>query len=682
MALMNAKWMSATLGLGCLLAGGSGVAHAGVISWFGLLKGRDYEQVAPPPAVPELSNYSALAFAVASEPDNVIFGTVQTSGDIPIFLAPKSEDPTELEGEQTFDSAAELNAAFPPGPYPFTFFQLNGGMPTGTLSLGATAFLPPPVLKNFAAAQDINPAQPFTLEWDPIPGMTASDFVIVGIDGDDGFVVESPFPWRPGALPGNTTSFTIPAGSFPEGGQYWANITLVKVDQINLTAIPEATGVTGTYVGTEIGLKVRGSGGSDTTPPVLVLTSPANGATGVATDRIVTFTFTEAMRPQQAIQWTGVANPASFVYSWTQGGTQLNCILPGGFQPGLVTWQLNPASFQDLAGNSLFPFQLNGQFTVGGAGCSNDIEDQADMFLVARFADFIQTSDAPPVLASGGEDPAAGFFSSLRPVTFIATAASFTAPGRNPTPLTPLFGTYLFQEPFANEAATTAAYPDGSYTVSVTHAGGTAVQSVTLGGAPTLPRCANWTAAQSIDPTQDFILRWDAFAGATANDLISLELWDGDTQILELPDECSNPPRLLAATATSTTFPANLLAPDRTYSVSLSFIRASDRKENTNPAFTVLAGYARTTEFTIRTVGSSPNIVPVVTGYRVANDGRFEVDVTASPGRTLTLQATADFIQGPWTDVGTALVPAGGTVTVRDSRSATQTFQGFRVRAQ
>ncbi len=679
---MNAKQWSVALGIACLLSNGAGIARAGLVSWFGLIKGRDYEQVAPPPTAPNLTEHGMIGFGVVTEPGKVASATMQRVGGDTSFLGSDPDEPTEFEEERQFDSEAELNAAFPAGPFQFIFHQLDGGSPTGTLLLGATTFPSPPVVRNFTAAQDIDPTQPFTLEWDPVPGMTASDYVVVSIDGNEGTVTGSPLPWRPGALPGTTTSFTIPAGAFPEEGSYSVNITLVKVDTVDLTAIPEAIGVTGAYANTEFSLLVRGSGGPDTTPPVLIQSSPVNGATGVVTEQPVIFTFSEPMQPQQAIQWTGVANPTAFVYGWSQGATRLTCTYPGGFQPGVVGWQLSPASFRDLAGNPLLPFQLGGQFTVGGTGCDNDIENQADLFLLARFADFIQTSDAPPTLSSGGDDPAAGFFASLRATTFTATGASFTTPGAGSTSLSPFPGAYLFQSPFANEAATTTAYPDGSYTVTVSHPGGTAVQTVTLGGAPTLPRCANWTAAQAIDPTADFILRWDAFAGTTSDDMISLEIWDGDTLLLELPDHCSTPPKLLATTATSLVIPANLLTPGRTYRVDLSFIRGSDRKENQNPAFSVLAGYARSTGFTIKTVDGGPNAIPVVTGFRVAADGRFEVDVTASPGRFVSLEAADNFILGPWNDVGMAQVPAGGTVTVRDSRPATQLFQGFRVRSQ
>ena len=54
--------------------------------------------------------------------------------------------------------------------------------------------------------------------------------------------------------------------------------------------------------------------------------------------------------------------------------------------------------------------------------------------------------------------------------------------------------------------------------------------------------------------------------------------------------------------------------------------------------------------------------------------------MTASSGRTLTLEATSD--HGVWAPVGKATVPASGKATLRDPRAATAMFQAYRVRSE
>ncbi len=70
----------------------------------------------------------------------------------------------------------------------------------------------------------------------------------------------------------------------------------------------------------------------------------------------------------------------------------------------------------------------------------------------------------------------------------------------------------------------------------------------------------------------------------------------------------------------------------------------------------------------------------VLLALRVVADLHLEADVTASPGRTLTLEATSDYVV--WAPVGNVTVPASGKATLRDSRAATAMFQAYRVRSE
>ena len=104
---------------------------------------------------------------------------------------------------------------------PSTF---NRSAPTKqvTLTFPSTLVQPPaPHLSNFAAAQAINPAQPFTLSWDPYSGGTASDFIYVNV----GSLFQTPGPGTNGALPGTATSATIPANTLQTNQSYVGDIT-------------------------------------------------------------------------------------------------------------------------------------------------------------------------------------------------------------------------------------------------------------------------------------------------------------------------------------------------------------------------------------------------------------------------------------------------------------------------
>ena len=70
----------------------------------------------------------------------------------------------------------------------------------------------------------------------------------------------------------------------------------------------------------------------------------------------------------------------------------------------------------------------------------------------------------------------------------------------------------------------------------------------------------------------------------------------------------------------------------------------------------------------------------ILPALRVAADLRFEADVTASPARTLTLEATSDY--AVWVPVGKVTVPASGKATLRDPRAVTALFQEYRVRSE
>lgn len=237
----------------------------------------------------------------------------------------------------------------------------------------------------------------------------------------------------------------------------------------------------------------------------------------------------------------------------------LTCTLPGGFTAGsMVTWQLVPNGFSDLAGNTLNPGNNAGFFTVatgGGTGtCEGGLTERKDTFLIGRSISYDQATAGAPVIAPATdvEDPAASFIASVSPVNVSLTKAEVVIPGGARKTLASAFTVYFFHQVFTNETELNAAYPNGGYTADLTLSGGSkAAVTVNLGAGPNVPHCSNFTPAQAIDPAANFVLSWDALTGATANDYIEITIKDPlGNIILHLPDPCATPPKPLAPTAT------------------------------------------------------------------------------------------------------------------------------------
>jgi len=107
---------------------------------------------------------------------------------------------------------------------------------------------------------------------------------------------------------------------------------------------------------------------SDVTPPALAASTPANGATNVALNSTVSFTFNEPMQAGYSITWSNNVTANQFSYVWSGGGQTLTCTyntaLPAS---ATISWTLNPTggaqNFHDTAGNAL-PGDLTGSFTT------------------------------------------------------------------------------------------------------------------------------------------------------------------------------------------------------------------------------------------------------------------------------------------------------------------------------
>lgn len=583
-----------------------------------------------------------------------------------------SENDPEYSLEATFASQSTMDNAYPNGSYQLNVSELDGDFSMLTLSLTGNQYPSTPRIANFTAAQNVDPAADFTLTWDAFVGGTANDFIQLRIEDDMGITFfESGPPDDPFALNGTNINVVIPADTLEGGKTYQATLLFARVLTRDTTSYPGALGVAGYIRQTAFAMHTTGSS-SDTTPPFLFMTQPVNNANNVPINSPVTFTFSEAMRTNHSVTWSGNVTPANFSYVWTASNTltcTYNANLPAN---ATINWALNTSSFLDLAGNTLFAFNTSGAFTTGsGTGCTA----QTNGFSITKNADYVQTSDAAPAL---DPDPGPTFGAFLSPPAGNPfSGAAVTLPNATVKTLTNFFGTFFFFETFSSVAGLDAAYPSGNYTATVQRSAGgsqSAVVSLPTTAWPPVPRISNYTAAQSINPAANFVLNWDSFSGAGAQSGLSLTISDGANTIFQTTDPCTGP--TVPATSTLVTIPANSLSAGKTYTGRLTFSNTTGFDTNSIPGIFVAGILSRTTEFTLRTIGGSQPTPPRFTQASIAGNA-LQFQLTGPTNAPITIDVSTNLTD--WTFLFTTNA-SSGAVQFQDATPATLPQRFYRAR--
>lgn len=153
----------------------------------------------------------------------------------------------ELTSVEKFSDEAALDAAYPVGSYTFALYGTRDGLKYPVLNLPAAAYPAAPRISNFIAGQSINPANPFTLQWDAIAGATTNDLlwlVIYNTNGVPIFTTPHPALDMAGALRGTATSWLVPTNIFQISQSYVGTLAYFKLTGVNTAAYPGATGLT------------------------------------------------------------------------------------------------------------------------------------------------------------------------------------------------------------------------------------------------------------------------------------------------------------------------------------------------------------------------------------------------------------------------------------------------------
>lgn len=124
---------------------------------------------------------------------------------------------------------------------------------------------------------------------------------------------------------------------------------------------------------------------------------------------------------------------------------------------------------------------------------------------------------------------------------------------------------------------------------------------------PAAPNITNLVAAQSIDPTTDFVLRWAPFLNATSNDFILCDIQSGYHSSY-VPGSAG----ALNGQDQSFTIPAGTLLPGKVYICRLVFVRVQSTFTNDYPGAFGTAYLFSQTEFHLRTLGAGDTDPPVL----------------------------------------------------------------------
>lgn len=441
-----------------------------------------------------------------------------------------------------------------------------------------------------------------------------------------------------------------------------------------------------------------GGGGGNDEEPVLVSSSPADGALSVPVTATVQFVFDRAMKKTPgiggappfavgAVQWAGSGlDAAKFTYAWSEDGKTLTAEYAGDL-PGTteVSWVLNPAlgvvKLESEEGVALPGGEYSGVFTTGagtgggGGDCDPDgVPSTWGFYTVSKMLNFVQSSANEPTAAMEDAFSFGAVVTSPQAGPAV-TAAQVTVPPNTSKPLegVPIGGFWVFNDPQSTSAELNTAYPGGAYTLRFTRTGEAerAIAMTMPGATPPVPRIANYAEAQAVVASQAFTLRWNAFTGASDSDSLNLSIRDQSGVVFDAPDPCV--PRELAVTATSIVIPANTLADNKTYHATLSFSDGFYFSTNTVSNMAGFGVVSTSTEFTIITGtggGPGPAVPARFTAYALLDNGRAQMTLTGTADRTYTIERATRIGPGDWQTAGTVLMGAGGTGTFEDPQPA------------
>ena len=379
-------------------------------------------------------------------------------------------------------------------------------------------------------------------------------------------------------------------------------------------------------------------------------------------------------------QGTGAAVGIGDAGEWSGDGRTLT-FTPSAAYPGnsTITWTLNPAGsslpFTNAEGTEELG-TVSGSFTTGEGGGGGDedcdgLPDGWGGYSLTKGALYAQESAADPV----PETPEGFYFGvnvSAPEGGAEVTGGSIRLPDNSVRELMtfPFGGFWNYSDAASLESELEASYPAGGYELRFTQSGEPErIINMTMpaNNVP-VPKILNYAEAQTVEATQDFTLRWNAFSGAGADDFLMVSVSDEDTGdvVFEAPDYCL--PRELPVTATSVVIPAVTLVDGKTYSAMLIFSKVFYASTNQVPEMSGFGSLSRLTNFSMRAgTGGGPADPAALSDFQVLANGNPEFRLTGTAAQVYSIERTDDLTPTPsWTEVGTVTMDGSGQGVFED----------------
>lgn len=581
------------------------------------------------------------AFAQGAETGSLLGGTIQIPGGGALPLGREDAGDTELRHEYQTDDLLDLNTRQPDGAYTFNLTTQNDGPHSVTVNLGGGIYPPVPRITNYSALQSVNPAVNTVVQWTAFTGGGATNFIMLTVHDKNGGeeVFGTAGPGAPGSLNGTVTQATIPANTLLAGHAYEAEVLFVEVVDMKNSY---GTAIAGYYKLVEFGIQAAAQSGVALGAD-LKRVLPGDYQSDVGRDSAVVFRFTHPMNPSyQAVGWSGSGlNPANFTYQWKDGNRVLWCKYNGALPAGVqIDWSLDLTGFRDSAG-----FRLSGGRSGYFTTSMDEPESPPDVngYYVVKAQGFRQTGTSPVATGMFGCDSTvelAAFNRAFEPAT-LTVGATATSGRLQPSEWDPEMG---IEATFASKTDLDRFFANGVLTLNLTTvADGPKSLVLDLGTAdnyPPAPTVTNLGSLQSINPSSDTTITWNALAGwspemSVGSGRMELEIEnDQGNEVMWVDNEDFT-------SGTQCTIPAGTLWPGRTYHISLVFIRITDL-DGSYGAWGGAAGFQSITEFTIRTAGT-----PVMPSLAVSRTGMgMSVDIAGGePQRSYVVETSQDMLR-------------------------------------
>lgn len=268
---------------------------------------------------------------------------------------------------------------------------------------------------------------------------------------------------------------------------------------------------------------------------------------------------------------------------------------------------------------------------------------------------------------------------------FAVTNVTVDPPGATPARTLTLSsdGSNLrFEERFSTQSALDSAYPSVTSFISpsvypftihgVNDGARTANASYLLGGNPPTPNVTNVAAAQSIDSTADFTVKWAAPSGGLL-DIVQLLVIDSSSNaVYASPAPFSS--NALSSSSVAFTIPAYALPPSTWMTGYVAFARSGTPNTSDYPGATGIAANARVTGFPMLTRPAPA--APLLEA--VSGPTPFRLRFNTETNRVYHLLAATNLVQPAWEEL---IVTNAVTNVVGFSDEATlQPEKYYRVR--